>query len=92
MTSIQEKNKITIDSNFIRYFLLIITGSFLALAFAPFNWFLVGAISISLLFILTNRAKNYSTTFYQAIAYGFGFFLAGNYWIEIGRASCRERV
>lgn len=83
MTSIQEKNKIIIDSNFIRYFVLIITGSFLALAFAPFNWFLVGAISITVLFVLTNRAKNYSTIFYQAIAYGFGFFLAGNYWIAI---------
>lgn len=82
MKFIQENNKIA-NNNLVKYLFLVITGSSLAFAFAPFNWFLVGAISVSILFIISNNSTKYSKVFLNAIIYGFGFFLAGNYWIAI---------
>ncbi len=58
-------------------------GVSLVLCFAPFNFFFIGFLSISALFLTTNQQQNYKKTFLNGLIFGFGFFLFGNYWIAI---------
>ncbi len=61
----------------------LIAGASLALIFAPFNLFFIGFFSISALFLIINNCQKYKSVFYCGLLFGFGFFLAGNYWIAI---------
>ncbi len=61
----------------------LISGSLLALAFAPFNFFPAAIISLTIFFLLLEDSKNKKTTFWRGFLFGYGFFLAGNYWICI---------
>jgi apolipoprotein N-acyltransferase len=70
------------------YSLAFILGALCDLSFAPFHWFLAAIISISGFFILINLAKtdpkeSPKESFKLGWFYGFGYFLAGIYWIAI---------
>lgn len=70
-------------NNLKKNFTLILFGAVLALIFAPTNWFLLGFLTIPVLFLAVDQAKDYRQTFFNSLFYGFGFFLASNYWISI---------
>jgi apolipoprotein N-acyltransferase len=70
------------------YSLAFILGALCDLSFAPFHWFLAAIISISGFFILINLPeidpqKSLKESFKLGWFYGFGYFLAGIYWIAI---------
>ncbi len=70
------------------YSLAFILGALCDLSFAPFHWFLAAIVSISGFFILINLAKtdpkkSLKEIFKLGWFYGFGYFLAGIYWIAI---------
>ena len=62
-----------------------IAGTLSALAFAPFDLFVPMVISVSWLYILLEKSSKLSRkkVFLVGLAYGSGYFLAGNYWISI---------
>lgn len=67
-----------------KFFVAICAGALCALAFAPFHFFIAAVISISAFYFLVEKKS--STTKQAAILgffYGFGYFLAGLYWISI---------
>lgn len=61
----------------------IIAGSSLALTVAPFYLFPFGFLSLCYLFYIIERSKTFKQSFFLGLSYGFGFFLAGTYWITI---------
>ncbi len=58
-------------------------GAFCALAFAPFHFFIAAPISLTLFYWLLEKTEQKKPTFWLGFCYGFGYFLAGNYWIAI---------
>ena len=69
-------------------------GSLTILGFAPFNFTIINFLSFSLLLFLIftvkrktqakyRKKKSHRYFFYLGCAFGFGFFLSGNYWIAI---------
>lgn len=64
-------------------FSAFVAGAFSALAFAPFYIFIAAAFSLSLFFILLEKSADRKTAIKLGFFYGFGYFLAGNYWICI---------
>ena len=79
---------------FIIFFIPFFLGGLTVLSFSPFNFTLVNffSFSIFLFLIFTVKEKTQSKYrkrkskryfFYLGSAFGFGFFLMGNYWISI---------
>jgi apolipoprotein N-acyltransferase len=69
---------------FNNYSFAFILGALCDLSFAPFHWFLAAIISISGFFILINLPEiDPKKSFKIGWCYGFGYFLAGIYWIAI---------
>ncbi len=55
-----------------------------AFAFAPFHFFVAAIISISAFYLLIEKkTKTPKQAFYLGLAYGYGYFLSGVYWISI---------
>ena len=67
-----------------KYFLAICSGAFCALAFSPFHFFLAAIISISVFyFLVEKKSSSVKQAAITGFCYGFGYFLAGVYWISI---------
>ncbi|MBM5783019.1 MAG: apolipoprotein N-acyltransferase [Pelagibacterales bacterium] len=66
-----------------KFFLSAFAGAVCNLAFAPFHWFFPILISIPIFYFLISVAKNRKETFWFGWFYGFGYFVAGIYWISI---------
>jgi apolipoprotein N-acyltransferase len=64
-----------------KLFIALFAGAFCSLAFAPFHLFIAAPFSLTIFYFLLE--KNQKQTFSLGFCYGFGFFLAGNYWIAI---------
>jgi apolipoprotein N-acyltransferase len=62
---------------------LFLAGSLCALAFAPFNLFLVLLISLPIFYSLIVKNNSKKIIFLYGFCFGFGYFLAGIYWIAI---------
>ena len=75
-----QKIKTFFKSNF---FFAVIAGSLSTFSFAPFNIFIAAIISLSIFYFLLEDENENKSTFWLGFFYGFGFFLAGNYWIAI---------
>ncbi len=58
-------------------------GSLCNLAFAPLHFFPALFISVPIFYFFCNQSKNLKENFYLGWSYGFGYFLAGIYWIAI---------
>lgn len=66
------------------YLLAFVLGALCNLAFGPFHFFFAAIISIGGFFILLNRAAiDNQKSFNIGWCYGFGYFVAGIYWIII---------
>ena len=84
-----------LNNKFVVVFLApFILGAITVFGFSPYNFTLINFLSFSILlfFILTIKKKTKSKYrkknsnryfFYLGSAFGFGFFLIGNYWISI---------
>lgn len=67
-----------------KYFLSFLAGCLAAFAFAPFHLFIFAIISLSLFYcLLEKNFKNKKDIFFLGLAYGYGYFLSGIYWIAI---------
>lgn len=66
-----------------KFCLALFAGALCVLSLAPFYVFIAAIISISLLFFLLEESKSKKEVFLLGFAYGFGYFLAGIYWISI---------
>ncbi len=66
-----------------KFFLATLAGAICNLAFAPFHLFFPILISIPIFYFLISIAKNKKETFWFGWFYGFGYFVAGIYWISI---------
>jgi apolipoprotein N-acyltransferase len=66
-----------------RNFIAILAGAFCALAFAPFHFFVAAVVSLSVFYFLLENQHAKKQIFWLGFFYGFGFFLAGIYWISI---------
>ncbi|NBV06154.1 MAG: apolipoprotein N-acyltransferase [Proteobacteria bacterium] len=66
-----------------KFFLAICAGVLINLAFAPLNFFPAVFISLSLFYFLLEKKHSNKTVFFIGWCYGFGYFLAGVYWISI---------
>jgi apolipoprotein N-acyltransferase len=66
-----------------KYFISSFAGALCALAFAPFYLIIFAPISLSVFYFLLEKEKNNKPIFFLGFTYGFGYFLAGNYWIAI---------
>lgn len=60
-----------------------IAGALCAFAFAPFYFFFAAIISVSIFYLLLDEDLKNRRNFLIGFFYGFGYFLAGNYWIAI---------
>ena len=87
-------NRLLDNKFFVIFFAPFLLGSITILGFPPFNFFLINFFSFSVLLFLISivSKKTYSKFrkkkfkryfFYVGCAFGFGFFLSGNYWIVI---------
>lgn len=66
------------------YFKAFVVGGVGALSFAPFNFFLAAIFSFCALYFLLEKVDYDSKqTFWLGFFFGFGYFLAGIYWIAI---------
>jgi len=79
---------------FIVYFAPFLLGAFTILSFSPYNLTFINFISFSILLFLILNIKTKTKSYYRkkksnryffdlGCAFGFGFFLLGNYWIVI---------
>tara|TARA_B100000700_G_scaffold305167_1_gene378693 strand:- start:215 stop:1789 length:1575 start_codon:yes stop_codon:yes gene_type:complete len=79
---------------FVIYFAPFLIGGITTLGFSPYNFTIINFISFSLLLFLIlvvkqktkakyRKKKSNRYIFYLGCAFGFGFFLFGNYWIAI---------
>ncbi len=79
---------------FVIFFAPFILGALTTLGFAPYNFTFINFFTFSLLLFLILVVKKKTKTkyrkkksnkyfFYLGCAFGFGFFLLGNYWITI---------
>ncbi len=87
-------NSLLNNKLFVIYVAPFIIGAITILGFAPFNLTFLNFLTFSvLLFLILNlkektkskyrKKKSNKYFFYQGCAFGFGFFLFGNYWISI---------
>ncbi len=77
-------NKIFLNktkSNYLIYLLIFKLGSFLSLAFAPFNLAFVAPIIISVFFVIIDNTHNKKQIFLRTFFFSFGFYIFGFYWI-----------
>lgn len=73
-----------IESLFKNNFIIAaVAGAFCNLAFAPFYFFTATIFSIATFYFLLERISNKKRVFLLGFFYGFGYFLAGIYWISI---------
>ena len=84
-----------LDNKFVVIFLApFLLGALTIIGFAPFNITIINFITFSILLSLIliikkktqskfRKKKSYRYFFYFGSAFGFGFFLLGNYWISI---------
>jgi len=79
---------------FVIFFAPFLLGAITILGFAPYNLTLVNFFTFSILLLLILEVKKRTQSkyrkkkssryfFYLGCAFGFGFFLLGNYWISI---------
>ena len=79
---------------FVIFFLPFILGAITVLGFAPYNLTIINFFTFSILLFLILEVKKRTQSkyrkkksnryfFYLGCAFGFGFFLLGNYWISI---------
>jgi apolipoprotein N-acyltransferase len=66
-----------------KFFIAFASGALCSLAFAPFYLVIFAIISIAIFYFLIDKSNNKKLAFYYGFFYGFGYFLAGNYWIAI---------
>ena len=67
-----------------KFFLATCSGAICALAFAPFHFFAAAIISISTFyFLLDKKSFTVKQGAILGFCYGFGYFLAGIYWVSI---------
>ncbi len=66
-----------------KFCLAIIAGALCNLAFAPIHFFPIIFISLPIFYWLCEKAKNTKEIVLFGWCYGFGYFLAGVYWIAI---------
>lgn len=71
--------------NFIKnqLFVSFLLGTICNFAFAPFHFFPAAIFSISAFYFLLNAQTQKKRIFWLSWCYGFGYFLAGVYWIVI---------
>ena len=79
---------------FVIFLIPFFLGAITTLGFSPYNFTFVNFASFSILLFLILLIKTKTTSryvkkksnryfFYLGCAFGFGFFLAGNYWLSI---------
>ena len=79
---------------FVIFFAPFILGAITVLGFAPYNLTIINFFTFSILLFLILKVKKNTKSqyrnkksnryfFYLGCAFGFGFFLLGNYWITI---------
>ena len=56
-------------------------GALTTLAFAPFHAWPVLLVTISFLFLMLDKARHWRSGALYALAYGYGYCMAGTYWI-----------
>jgi apolipoprotein N-acyltransferase len=61
----------------------LISGAVSCFAFAPFNFPPAAIISLSVFYFLLEEESEKKQIFWLGFFYGFGYFLAGIYWISI---------
>jgi apolipoprotein N-acyltransferase len=66
-----------------KFIYIFLFGALAAIGFAPFNFFPATIISVCALFLFLEKSMNKKTAFWLGFCYGFGYFLAGIYWIAI---------
>lgn len=66
-----------------KFFVAICAGALCNLAFAPLHFFPAAFISLSIFYILCEKSASRKDNFWLGWCYGFGYFLAGIYWISI---------
>lgn len=66
-----------------KYAVALVAGAFCNLAFAPFHIFVAAIFSIAVFYFLLENLSTKKSIFYLGWFYGFGYFLAGVYWISI---------
>ncbi len=66
-----------------KFFTSFIAGALCNLAFAPIHFFPAAIISISAFYFLLENEGQKKRIFWLSWFYGFGYFLAGVYWIAI---------
>ncbi len=62
---------------------MLLAGSLCALAFAPFYFFVSLFISLPIFYFIINQTHGKKVTFLHGFCFGYGYFLAGIYWIAI---------
>jgi len=62
---------------------VILAGALCNLSFAPIHFSPAAIISLSVFYLLCDAAKSKKEIFWLGWCYGFGYFLAGVYWISI---------
>ena len=87
-------NKLLNNKLFVIYFAPLLLGAITILGFSPYDFTLINFFSFSILLFLILEIKKKTKSvyrgkkskkyfFYFGCAFGFGFFLFGNYWISI---------
>ncbi len=66
-----------------KYFAAICAGVLCNLAFAPLHFFPAAIISVSIFYFLCEKSQSRKESFWLGWCYGFGYFVAGIYWISI---------
>lgn len=66
-----------------KFFIAAMAGALCSLAFAPFYLIIFAVVSIAIFYFLIDKSHNKKLAFLYGFCYGFGYFLAGNYWIAI---------
>lgn len=64
-------------------YIALFAGALCALAFAPFHFFPAAMISLTIFYFLLDEKNTRREIFWCGFFYGYGFFLAGIYWIAI---------
>jgi len=75
-----KKNKNFLSNKFLISFFVGVSCCF---AFAPLNFFPAAIISLSVFYFLLEKEEQKKPIFWLGFFYGFGYFLAGIYWISI---------
>ncbi len=86
--------KLLDNKYFVIFFAPFLIGALTTLSFSPFSFTLINFFTFPILLFLIlivkkknqskyRKRKNNRFFFYLGCAFGFGFFLAGNYWISI---------